>query len=1202
MPCSLVVGQRVGAWFAAVLVGLAAPLAAQWSLVQSADEPVAFVTRDWHSGNGLPQNTVNAIVQARDGRLWMATLGGLCSFDGDRLLVFDPVSAPALRSSRFTSLCEAMDGTLWIGSDIGGLFHHRDGVFVHHPEVAGANVVAIAEAGDGRLFVATDVGTQMRHGGGFVPVDDERLRRLKMLQRGRSGAVYGSDGHQLLRLDADGPVPLAVGDVRCVAEVGGHLVVGTGSGLHRLVDGTLRPWRPAPGLDQSVLTLCEARDGALWIGTWMRTHRVGRSLVASGLDADPRDPAPITPAHAMQSTRSLCEDREGGMWAGYTEGGATRFRAADVMAHGLASGLPKRNLAAASGDGTGGLLVTTMDGLFRKVAARFVREPALDPFLPLRTLLVDPDGTQWIVGATGLVRRDRDGCAVVGPCSVWPTNRVVALTRAPDGALWLGGDGLARFDGREVVVPPVAEAFRQRSVRTIVFAPDGAMWLGCTDGLVRVDLTSGAQRQWRSGAELPFGQVRSVLPEVGECAWIATYGGGVVRVDGARTAPIDERHGVHDQHLCGIAAHGDAFVLASNRGLCVVRRADLTAVADGLATSLSCRVLGMPGGGPAEMHGGYQGCIAAANGRLWFVGIEALYEFDPEHLAPPERDLPTHVHEVIVGDRRQPGADEIDLPLGVRSLIVRLGTCAFDQGTRVRFRWRLSGVRDAWSEPTYDREVRLVDLPPGDPVFEASTVDADGAPAGSTLRMHLHVGRLWSEAAWVRPLGLGVAAAFALLLVRFGARRAAARAGRLQALVDERTRELVGAQQHLEQRVADRTAELRDALVRQEAAQLEQQRLERQLQRMQRMESLGQLAGGIAHDFNNLLTVVRGASELLVDEPSPTERAELCRSIEQASERGRNLTQHLLAVASRQHVATEHIDLVRVVEDLRPVLQSLLGDSVTLHLRVAESAPVRAAVTQIEQILLNLGANARDAMPRGGEVTIAVAVVGSGVQLSVRDTGCGMAPDVVERAFEPFFSTKGAGSARGLGLATVYGIAKQLAGEARIDSAPGAGTTVTVHLPRDAVPSAAVVVPSPEPSAAPARLQSRVLLIEDEDAVRATLQRLLAQLGCTVQAAASGDAALALLQAAPAAFDVVLSDVVMPGLHGRRLLDALRQVRPELPILFVSGYLDGRVTHRDLVDAGLEILAKPIVRERLAAALQRALHGGAPVSAPPAAR
>ncbi len=1175
------------------------PLVAQTNLAQSPDDRVTFATRDWHSGNGLPQNTVNAIVQARDGRLWMATLGGLVSFDGDRMQVFDPVTAPALRSSRFTCLCETMDGTLWIGSDIGGLFHHRDGVFVHHPEVAGANVVAIAEAGDGRLFVATDVGTFVQHGGSFAPVDDVRLRRLSMLQRGSSGAVYACDMQWLFRLDADGARMLVAGDVRCIAEIGERLVVGTKDGLFQVVDSELRAWRPVPGLDQPVLSLLQARDGALWVGTWMRTHRLGKARVEA--DADPTVPAmvPLVPAQVLRSTRSLCEDREGGMWAGYTEEGATRFRAADVFAYSLTSGLPARGLAAVSGDGRGGVLVTTMDGLFRQEGKRFVHDPALEPFLPLRTLCVDGDGTQWIVGEPGLLRRDDRGCVLVGPRAVWPTHTIVAVTRGPDGALWLGGDGLARYQGDEVAVPPFAAAFARRAVRTIVFAPDGAMWLGCTDGLARVDLASAQVRHWWSGQELPFGQVRSVLPEAGERAWIATYGGGLVRVDGAQVVPIDERHGMHDQHLCGFAEHGDELVLATNRGLSLVRRVDLDAVAAGRAATLSCRVLGTPGGGPAEMNGGYQGCIGAANGSFWFVGMQALYEFSPSHLSSPTLDLPTHVHELIVGDRRLPFADEITLPLGVRSLIVRLGTCAFDHGAAVRFRWRLGGGHDEWSAPTYDREVRLVAVPPGDAVFEASTVDAGGNPAGGTLRLRLHVGRLWWEHAWVKPLGLGLAAVLALLLVRFGARRAAKRASRLQAVVDDRTRELVEAQQHLEQRVADRTVELRDALARQEAAQQEQQRLERQLQRMQRMESIGQLAGGIAHDFNNLLTVVRGAGELLVDAQSPQERAELCQSIEQASDRGRNLTQHLLAVASRQHVATERLELGRVVGDLRPVLQSLLGDSVTLRLLLAGPAPVRAAVTQIEQILLNLCANARDAMPRGGEVAIAVAAVGDGVQLSVRDTGCGMAPDVVERAFEPFFSTKAASGTRGLGLATVYGITKQLAGEARIDSAPGAGTTVTIVLPRDvAAPAPVVVVPA---APAPSRLAARVLLIEDEDTVRATLQRLLAQLGCLVQAAASGDAALVVLQATPAAFDVVLSDVVMPGLHGRRLLDALRAVRPELPILFVSGYLDGRVTHRDLVDAGLEILAKPIDRQRLAAALTRALQGNARVTTPPAA-
>jgi CheY-like chemotaxis protein len=215
-------------------------------------------------------------------------------------------------------------------------------------------------------------------------------------------------------------------------------------------------------------------------------------------------------------------------------------------------------------------------------------------------------------------------------------------------------------------------------------------------------------------------------------------------------------------------------------------------------------------------------------------------------------------------------------------------------------------------------------------------------------------------------------------------------------------------------------------------------------------------------------------------------------------------------------------------------------------------------------------------------------VVGAGrVSLSFTDTGSGMAPEVLEHVFEPFYSTKAQGVGRGLGLATVYGIVKQLSGEVRIDSSVGRGTTVVITLPEE---SAAPVERTVElPSVRRPNLSLRVLLIEDESLVRSVLERVLAGFGCAVRSAPDGSTGLAMLRSTPDDFDVVLSDVVMPGLHGRDLAHAILGVRAHLPIVFLSGYLDGRLTHQDLESMGLDILPKPVEPNRLAQALQHAV-------------
>ena len=1176
------------AWLAATL--LSAPFAAaQTGLLQQPANDVTFVTRHWHSGNGLPQNTVNALLLARDGHLWLATLGGLCRFDGEHIRVFDPRSSPGLRTTRINCLHEARDGTIWIGSEDGVLTSYHAGRFTPHPEVRVVGIHTIAEDDQGRLLVGTTGQLWRRDGEVFQAIADDRLVKTQVLHRRRSGALLAATEQALWQLDADGPRQLAIGHANCLAELGDRLLVGTAKGLHCLTAGGLAPWQPAAGLDQAVQSLLVAHDGALWVGTFLRCQRIARSQLPDRDRIEPDDKAlqPLTTARETQAARALCEDREGGVWVGNTERGAMRYRPADVLTHGFAQGLPQRGLDSVVGDGDGGLLVATITGLYRRAGERFERFPQTAAFGTFRTAFVDPDGTQWFSADPGLLRRDAAGFQVWCPKSAWPCDQLRAIVRDGNGDHWLGGkEGLALLRDRAITVPPIAASFHGRNVRTLALAPDGALWVGEADRLVRIAPDRATLREWRSGEQLPFGEIRSVLPEAGESAWIATYGGGVVRVDGDRIVAIDERHGICDQHLCAMIAHGDHFVLASNRGICLVRRQQVEAVATGAASSLACRVLGTPGGGPIEINGGFQNCANTIAGKLWFCGIEQLLEFDPARLQTQPRDRPTNLENVFLGENRHIDLTAVDAPPGVRTLLLRLGTCAFEHYEQTRFRWRLVGLTPDWTAPSYERDVRLLDLPAGDFVFEATTVDCDGTPAGNGLRLPIHVPQLWWESTPWRVLGAIAAAAMAGLLIRFGAKQTASRAARLQRLVDERTGELVAVQQQLEQRVAERTADLSEALRNQAEELRERQRLERQLQQMQRMEGIGQLAGGIAHDFNNLLTVVSGAGELLAMENTPQERTELCRSIKLASERGRNLTQHLLAVASRQHVTTAQLDLTEVVTGLLPVLRSLVGDDITLRFDPpAQNAPVRAAVTQVEQILLNLAANARDAMPRGGALTIRITSAAERVELVVADEGQGMPPEVLEHAFEPFFSTKGHGVGRGLGLATVYGITKQLDGTVRIDSAVGKGTTIHIVLPRDAS-----VGPERQmelPRATPLHLHSRVLLVEDEAAVRGMLERLLRNLGCSVQAAVDGADAVAVLRAAPQAFDVVVSDVVMPGLQGRQLVEALRAVRADMPIVFVSGYLDGRLTHRDLTEMGLEILAKPVESAKLAAVLQR---------------
>ncbi len=394
----------------------------------------------------------------------------------------------------------------------------------------------------------------------------------------------------------------------------------------------------------------------------------------------------------------------------------------------------------------------------------------------------------------------------------------------------------------------------------------------------------------------------------------------------------------------------------------------------------------------------------------------------------------------------------------------------------------------------------------------------------------------------------------------------------------------------------------------------ERERIEHRLQQSQRLESLGQLAGGVAHDFNNLIAVivncaafVREEATANMDGGADAQRWEAVRvdieQIEHAGERATQLTQQLLAFARRDALRPEVVDLNRVVGEVERLLVRTIGEHVEVAVSLgARLKPVVVDPGQIEQVLLNLALNARDAMPTGGLLTIATQNVtvnaseaevhpdlapGAYVRLRVSDTGPGMTPEVIGPAFEPFFTTKPRGEGSGLGLSTVYDIITDAGGHVGISSELGIGTTVTALLPAT---DAAVT----RTTDAPARAQSvargeTILVVEDEDAMRELTRRMLARNGYCVLTAANGDEALALAREKTGDIQLLITDVVMPHMLGDEVAHQMREMRPDLPLLFMTGYAEPMLGTPEPVEPGVSLLEKPFSEPALLAKVREVL-------------
>ena len=397
------------------------------------------------------------------------------------------------------------------------------------------------------------------------------------------------------------------------------------------------------------------------------------------------------------------------------------------------------------------------------------------------------------------------------------------------------------------------------------------------------------------------------------------------------------------------------------------------------------------------------------------------------------------------------------------------------------------------------------------------------------------------------------------------------------------------------------------------------QKTQEQFLQSQKLEAIGQLAGGVAHDFNNLLSVIRGYTEILLTRiPAEDATHRTLETIRHAADRAAGLTHQLLAFSRRQVLEPKVVDLGVLLADMGDLLRRLIGEDIDLIVtRPAQLAPIRIDPGQFEQVVLNLAVNARDAMPAGGTLRLelsdveldeqhardgATIVPGPYVLLSVSDTGCGMIPQVRARIFEPFYTTKERGRGSGLGLSTVYGIVKQSDGYVWADSEPGQGTTFRIYLP---------CVDEPlEQRTAPPRDGGEqghgeiILIVEDDAFVRGLAAEILGECGYHVLVAPDGDEAIRLAAGYSGPIDLVLTDVILPGMNGRQVVERLTQSRPDLCVLFMSGYTDDVIARASAAGrtgalaSGLRFLQKPFTLESLASGVREALQSGSRAASP----
>jgi signal transduction histidine kinase len=981
------------------------------------------------------------------------------------------------------------------------------------------------------------------------------------------------------------------GDLWTVGPHGLHLFRASG---RRWAD-----WRPE-GRDEAgsfVNALLRSRRGELWIG-------LGRGLVVRDTGGREREIAAID-GQPLGPVTGLAEDTAGGIWISSGSGfaGAFRWDGAGWRRFGVADGLVAERVHRIVPDRRGDLWFLGLDstgadgpGAFRWDGARFVRWGRARglPGGRVYAFAEGPDGALWFGTGHGISRWRQ------GRWSHWPAGssavrgRVYALAVDSAGTAYFGhraqAFGLGRITpddrvGRVDIGPEGAHW----EITDIQVGPDGTVWFATQGGLGLLREGVAAVLSRSSGLSRP--RLWPVLPLADR---VLVGGDGIFTLDLAESRfppPVVEIQPslVFASEVLlrwtplafrGVVPSGELETRYRLDGgewsrWSLTRQMSLVGLRPG-AHRLEVQAKGLFGQvGPAPAAVGfsipvpwYRSRPAVAAGLLVAVALGTLLALAARRRREHRRAL-ERLNAALAADIEERRRAEAALEES-RRVVQSIA----DSVPSILFMLRAS---DGLVEYVNREVTRILGRAPG-ALTGAVTFPELAGPAGQAAA-EAHLARL----------------------------RQAADGEIVEAEAALRSQEGEARTLALRSTVFARDAEGRAESILSVAHDITGQRLlEAQLVQAQKMETVGRLAGGVAHDFNNILTAITGYADFAREAVGREHaaRADL-DEISRAAGRARTLTGQLLTFARRQVVAPRVIDLNGLVVDIDRMLRRLIGEHIELVTRLSPRLwPVRADAAQVEQVLVNLAVNARDAMPGGGRLVIATRnlpngwsgtgpggerLQGEGVLLTVEDDGEGMPAAVLERLFEPFFTTKGPGHGTGLGLATCYGIVRQAGGVIHADATPGAGATFYVAFPR-ARPE--VDGPAGAPVRPPAAGGSEsILLVEDEDQVRALGSRILAAAGYRVREACNGRDALRLLEADGGVPDLLLTDVVMPEMGGAELWEALRTRWPGLKVLFVSGYTESAAVVQGVADRSLPFLGKPFTGAQLVARVREVLDG-----------
>lgn len=974
------------------------------------EEPApAYFFQVWGTDDGLPQSSVAALTQTRDGYLWLGTYAGLVRFDGVRFVVYDAGNTPGLSSSRVTALYEDAEGRLWIGHENGTVSVRESGQFRSVPIAPGwgtGKVLAIVADEQEQIWLVDEEGLMVRVSDGRRRLPETGGGRgLVSVARGANKEVWIARNGRVSRLWRGELTPVGLekegdpGFVQgiCASRQGGFWVSYNGE-LRRWEGGQWRESRSrAPWYATGVPVMLELSDGAVAAGT----TEAGLFLVP------PRGrPQHFTRTNGLPQdwVRSLCEDHEGNLWAGVGSAGLVAVRASKVWNPTPPDRWQGRAVLSVTTDRAGALWIGTEGaGLYRWHEGRwehFGVESGLSNLF-VWSVAEDPSGRLWVgTWGGGVFVQQADGRFAPPPGLEGLNPPVLAILPAPDGTVWLGtGEGLIEYRAGQTRRYGRAEGLEAPDVRAVLCTPDGAVWFGMSGGGLGL-WQHGQLRQWRRRDGLPSDYIQALWRDEQGALWLGTAGDGLVRFSHGTFAAVGPSQGLPSGVICHIAPDASGSVwLASHNGLIRVAKAELDRVASGGAGPLQSLVYGRGEGMPTlECSGGLQpaGC-RTADGRLWFATQKGLVGVDPHVVKTNRQPPPVVIEEVRVNGRlsAEPAAEArvLRIPPGRHRLEFRYTGLSLTAPEKVRFRFRLAGVDRDWTEAGTERTAVYQYLPPGEYVFHVIACNNDGVWNSAGARVAFVVEPFVWQTWWFRI-----------------------------------TAALAGA-----------------GTVAVGVARLARARLRRKLERLERQQALERERARIAKDMHDEL----GASLTRITLLSQTARAELHdpRTVAEGLDRiyhtARELTRALDEIVWA--VNPQHDTLDSLATYLGRFAQDFLAAArVRCRLDVPVQLPAWPLTAEVRHnLFLAFKEALHNAVKHSGaaEVRIALETEPHGFVLKVEDNGRGFPlppPGPVDR--DPR-------AARGNGLLNMQQRLADIGGTCQIESTPGAGTRILFRVP-----------------------------------------------------------------------------------------------------------------------------------------------------------